>query len=245
MKQNDAMNKISQQREYYNQIAHQFDDKHNRENSNHFYKVEQIEAAFEKYLPASPDGWNLMEIGAGSGIHAHHVSTNLSGKINSFVLADLSAEMLEVAKTRMTGLLGIHYLVSPAENIAWSEPLDGIYISGSMHHFLDYEAAIQGAKKLLKKKGILVICEPNVWNPVNLYKAIKDYSLESGQFSVTRPAVNRTLLANGFKVLSNRVLHYRGASAFAQKFYPPERVESFKLMDLLAVMYLIVAQVDD
>src|SRR5438045_3704822 len=134
--------KIDQQRAHYAAIAAEFDQKYNRENSNHYYKVEEIEHAFERYLPPSPTGWDLMEIGAGSGIHAQHVMKSLGPKIRSFVLSDLSAEMLEQAKIRMGDSQKIEYVVSPAEEIVLEKTFDGIYISGSMHHFSDYRRAI-------------------------------------------------------------------------------------------------------
>ena len=233
---------IDQQRQHYAEIAHEFDRKYDRENSNHYYKVEQIEAAFEKHLRPAEGGWDLMEIGAGSGIHAKHVAENLGAKIRSFALVDLSAEMLETAKSRMSAWRNVEYVVSPAEQIELARKFDGIYVSGSMHHFSDYQQAIRNARPLLKDDGVLVICEPNVWNPVNLVKALKDYSLEVGQFSVTRKTVSRALQEAGFDVLSSRVLHYRAGGAVPRAIYPYERLQRLPLLDVLSVMFIVVAR---
>ena len=235
--------KLDQQRAHYAAIAGEFDQKYNRENSNHYYKIEEIERAFERYLTPTPEGWDLMEIGAGSGIHAQHVMRALGDKIRSFVLSDLSAEMLELAKKRMGGSGKVEYLVSPAEDIAAGRLFDGIYISGSMHHFSSYRRSIQAAKVQLKRDGILVICEPNVWNPINLVKALKDYSLEVGQFSVTSANISRALTEEGFEVLSRRVLHYRFGNLTARKAYPYDALERFPILNVLAIMFLLVARV--
>ena len=233
--------KIDQQRAHYASIAAEFDQKYNRENSNHYYKIEEIEQAFERYLPASGEGWDLMEIGAGSGIHAQHVMRSLGPKIRRLVLSDLSAEMLEQAKVRMGNSEKLDYLVSPAEEIACEDQFDGIYISGSMHHFSDYRRAIAAAKKRLKPGGVLVVCEPNVWNPVNLVKALKDYSLEVGQFSVTRNNIATALADQGFHVVSRRVLHYRGGSDWFRTVYPYKGLEKITPLDFLSIMFLLVA----
>jgi ubiquinone/menaquinone biosynthesis C-methylase UbiE len=237
--------KIGQQRAHYASIAREFDQRYNRENSNHYYKIEEIERAFERYLPVSATGWDLMEIGAGSGIHAQHVMRSLGPKIRLLVLSDLSAEMLEQAKVRMGNSAKLDYLVSPAEEIAFATKFDGIYISGSMHHFSDYRRAIAAAKNQLKPGGVLVICEPNVWNPVNLIKALKDYSLEVGQFSVTRNNIAKALADEGFDVLSRRVLHFRAGQPLAERMYPYKGLEKIPALNFLAIMFLVIARVKE
>jgi ubiquinone/menaquinone biosynthesis C-methylase UbiE len=241
MNNSEADKKIDQQRAHYASIAAEFDQKYNRENSNHYYKVEEIEHAFERYLPPSETGWDLLEIGAGSGIHAQHVMRALAPKIRSLVLSDLSAEMLEQARGRMGASQKIEYVVSPAEEIVLDKKFDGIYISGSMHHFSDYRKAIAAAKNQLRSGGVLIICEPNVWNPVNLVKALKDYRLEVGQFSVTRKNISRALADAGFDIVIRRVLHYRAGSDLLKTLYPYRALEAVTPLDFLAIMFLLVA----
>ena len=241
MNHSETDRKIGQQRAHYASIAQEFDQKYNRENSNHYYKIEQIEQALDQYLPSSDQGWDLMEIGAGSGIHAQHVMRSLGHKIRSIVLSDLSAEMLEQAKRRMGDSSKIDYVVSPAEEIRLERQFDGIFISGSMHHFSDYSRAIVAAKNQLKPGGMLVICEPNVWNPVNLVKALKDYSLEVGQFSVTSKNITRALAEAGFDVLSRRVLHFRAGHEVFRRLYPYKGLEKVPFLNFLSIMFLLVA----
>jgi ubiquinone/menaquinone biosynthesis C-methylase UbiE len=238
----DSDKKIIQQREHYANIAGDFDAKYNRENSNHYYKIEEIESAFLTYLPESKEGWDFMEVGAGSGIHAKHFVEHLGEKIKFFLLSDLSEEMLDNAKQRLSAYSNIGYLASPAESIPIKEKFDGIYVSGSMHHFTNYKQSIINAKSHLKENGIFVICEPNVWNPINFVKAVKDYSLEVGQFTVTRKNVCKTLVEQNFEILSSRVLHYRGESNSFKTIYPYRNMEKFSILNLMSTMFLVVAR---
>jgi ubiquinone/menaquinone biosynthesis C-methylase UbiE len=239
----DSIRKLEQQREHYATIAAEFDRKYNRENANHYYKIEQIEEAFERFLVPSEQGWDLMEIGAGSGIHAQHVLRRLGPRIRNFVLSDLSAEMLDLAKNRIGDDKKVQYFASPAESITLDRKFDGIYISGSMHHFSDYRQSIRALRSQLNRDGILVICEPNVWNPINLVKALKDYSLEVGQFSVTKANITRTLEEEGFEVLSQRVLHFRSGNRTAERLFPYKELEKLSVLNFLAIMFLVVARV--
>lgn len=239
----DSDKKIIQQREHYANIAREFDTKYNRENSNHYYKIEEIENAFLTYLPQTNDGWDFMEVGAGSGIHAKYLVDSLGKKIKSFLLSDLSAEMLENARKRLGEHTNIEYLASPAESIPTVKKFDGIYVSGSMHHFTDYRQSIIDMKSHLKENGIMVICEPNVYNPINFVKAVTDFSLETGQFTVTRKNVCNALIGENFEILSSRTLHYRGESKLFTTLYPYAKMEKFSVLNPLAIMFLVVAKI--
>ena len=94
----------------------------------------------------------------------------------------------------------------------------------------------------LKPGGMLVICEPNVWNPVNFLKAAIQRE-EWGQFSVTRPNIRALLGENGLAVRTDRVLHWKG-HALAQRLWPFERLELVPPLNPLAVMFLLAAQRD-
>jgi len=238
----DTNKKIIQQRKHYAEIAEEFDTKYNRENSNHYYKVEEIENAFLNYLPKN-NSWDLMEVGAGSGIHAKYLADELKEKINTFLLTDLSAEMLENAKKRLLGYNNIEYLPCPAEEIPVIKKFDGIYVSGSMHHFTDYQKSITEIKSHLKEDGIIVICEPNVWNPINFIKAVKDYSLEAGQFNVTRKNICGTLIKHNFEIITSRVLHYRGGNKTFTYFYPYKKLEKINLLNCFSIMFFVVARI--
>jgi len=241
----DSKKKIIQQREHYAHIAEHFDEKYNRENVNHYYKIEEIEKAFLTYLLPREQGWDFMEVGAGSGIHAEHFAGILGEKIKSFLLSDLSPEMLKKAQRRLSGYSNIEYMASPAEEITTVKKFDGIYVSGSMHHFADYKQAIFDMSLHLKKGGVIVICEPNVWNPINFFKALNDYSLEVGQFTVTRKNVIDTLVDLNFEILSSRVLHYKSGNSILKGIYPYKELEKIRMLNSFAIMFLIVARLKE
>lgn len=238
----DSDENIIRQREHYAIIAGGFDKRYNRENSNHFYKIEEIEKAFLKYLPPKSDGWDFMEVGAGSGIHAKHFLQSLGDKVKSMLLNDLSAEMLELAKKRLAEYPNTEYLACPAEEILTNKKFDGIFVSGSMHHFSDYKRSISEIKSRLKPNGVVVICEPNVWNPINFIKAVKDLSLEKGQFSVTKNNVNSALSEQYLEPLLTRVLHFRAGNSLVRFLCPYKKLEKIKALDRMSIMFLSVAR---
>ena len=127
--------KQSDQLQYYQRLAQEYDQKFRRENPNHLYKISQIARAFLEYLPPRAEGYDFLEVGGGTGIHAFHFLSGLKDRVRSFVLSDLSPAMLEQAKGRLSAHANVDYLVSPGESLATERKFDGIYVSGAMHHF--------------------------------------------------------------------------------------------------------------
>src|ERR1700731_2335890 len=78
---------------------------------------------------------------------------------------------------------------------------------------------------------------------VNLVKALKDYSLEVGQFLVTKHNIGTTLSEEGFEVLSSRVLHFRADNKLAERLYPYKGLEKISWLNFLSIMFLIVARI--
>ncbi len=233
------MDVIQAQRDHYQKIARDYDDRYNRQNSNHFYKIDQIADAVVRNLKASPDGFDVLELGGGTGIHAQRfLQRNLPG-LRSFTLSDLSSEMLQQARKKL-GEYPVNYLVSPAETIATTDMFDAIYVSGAMHHFSNPRKSIESMRERLRPGGVVVICEPVVWNPVNFIKAAID-RLEWGQFRVTRNNIEKALRETGFNVRESRVLHWRGPNRMANILWPHERLERIEQLNPLAVMFLLVA----
>jgi ubiquinone/menaquinone biosynthesis C-methylase UbiE len=238
------MDAIGAQRQHYRGIATEFDVRYNRDNANHLYKIEEIGRSIFDLLPAKGGGYDVLELGGGSGIHASYFLRNHQGQIRSFTLSDLSPEMLDQARKRLAGL-PVTYLASEAENIRSRQSFDAIYVSGAMHHFASPQASIQSMWEHLRPGGVVAICEPNVWNPINFVKAMKDYSLEKGQFKVTRRNIHRMLTEQGFRVSVSRVLHWRGGLEIARLLWPYRRLESIRALNYGAVMFLLVGAKPD
>ncbi|MBI5261250.1 MAG: class I SAM-dependent methyltransferase [Bradyrhizobium sp.] len=183
--------------------------------------------------------YDIMELGGGTGIHAFHfLETNAHRNIR-YTLSDISPRMLEKAKIRL-GKFDVEYVVSAAENIATDKTFDAIFCSGAMHHFEDARASIESIRDHLNPGGVVVVCEPIVWNPVNFFKAAKD-PLEWSQFTVTRSNVARMLEENGLTIKVNRVLHWRAGAEFARRLWPFEKLEDYTFLNMAAVMYLLAA----
>jgi ubiquinone/menaquinone biosynthesis C-methylase UbiE len=230
---------------YYDKRADDFDRLYNRENPNHYYKVDQIGRLLFDCLPAKPDGYAILELGAGTGIHAERLLHEYGPRIRTFTVSDISSDMLEQARTRLDGRYPqVRFLVSPAEQIATAEKFDGIYVSGAMHHFAAPEKAIAGFKARLLPRGMLVICEPIVWNPVNLVRAALK-RVEWGQFNVTRGNIRRCLEREGYEIEVDRVLHWKGGSSLSDTLWPYAKLEKITALDTMAIMFLMAASERD
>lgn len=137
----------------------------------------------------------------------------------------------------------VSFQQSSAEEIKLNMKFDGIYISGSMHHFADPEQAISRIKDVLDEQGVLVICEPNIWNPYNFLRALKEGKEEIGQFTTARRGMVRSyLMKNGFDIIEDRVLHYRSGGAPLKRLWPYKTLSKYQFLDLLSIMFLFVAK---
>lgn len=232
------------QADYYDKFATDFDAKCRRENSNHLYKIEQIAETFFSNLPSDRESYDFLELGSGTGIHAHHFLKRNAPRINRLTLTDISVNMLGQAEKRLAEFKDkTRYLVMPAEKFSMQGKFDGIYVSGSMHHFANPSTALVEIRGHLKPGGMAVICEPVVWNPVNLIKALREIRAERGQFRTQRSQVRRYLHQQGFEIVTDRVLHYRSGSPLLSRFLPYRRLERSAFFNPLAVMFLFGAKV--
>jgi len=233
--------KQKRQEEYYEHLAESYDVFFKRENLNHLYKIEQIGTSFFNHLKDRNRKYEFLEIGGGTGIHAFHFLKAHHDRISKFVLTDLSAPMLKQAEKRLEEFSGIvEYIAMPAEHIATERMFDGVYISGAMHHFSNPYQSLVEIKKHLKPGGLVVICEPVVSNPVNFYKAAINKE-EWGQFKVTRPNIRKFLQDLNFRIIDDKVLHYKTDNTLVKTILPYKQLERFKLFDPLAVMFLLSA----
>lgn len=232
---------IKKQWMHSERVAGAYDEIYCRDNSNHSYKIEQITDTLLGLLDKNKPSYDFLEIGAGTGLHARHFLEHQGPRIQSLTLSDLSEGMLQNAKDRLKAFSCVRYLVAPAETMETDRRFDAVYMSGAMHHFANPRQAILNCQKLLGPGGILVVCEPNVWNPVNLVRALVS-PVDWQQFRVTRAQVKNWLTEAGYRIESNRVLHWRGRGAWVQKLWPFQTLEKIPLLNAAAVMFLIGAR---
>lgn len=218
-------------------------DRH-RQTSNHFYKIEEMEKLFYSWvISKNPEKrYTFMEIGGQYGLHAQHFINVFRNNISKFVLNDISKNTIEKAKIRLVDLLEtVEFNTSPAEEIHLDYQFDGIYVNASLHHFVDPFKAIEVVKKLLKPGGLFVICEPIVWNPLNLYRAIT-LKQERNQLTLARKGnIRKYLKSLGFEIISERVLHLRLEGWFFEKYKLHKKLEKIKILNPLAMVFLFGA----
>ncbi|MGM0489603.1 MAG: class I SAM-dependent methyltransferase [Planctomycetota bacterium] len=164
---------IEEQRSYYETAARQFDAGHagNRANRCHRSKIVRIRQQL-----ALTGGEHVLEVGTGTGLHAAWL---LDMCPVHYMGVDISAEMLEIARSRLGNSVSL--VESPAEELPFGpRSFDAVYCSGTLHHVSDAAGAIREMARVLKANGRAVICEPNPWNPINLSRWTTN-RLERGQ----------------------------------------------------------------
>jgi GT2 family glycosyltransferase/ubiquinone/menaquinone biosynthesis C-methylase UbiE len=213
-----------------------------RKTSNHFRKIEVFEEIFYEYLmkDSGRTSFTFMEIGAQYGLHARHLLTVLGPAVKTFTLNDISDDILEKGKPRLAAFSDrTRYAAAEIEKLDSGEKYDGIFINASLHHFQDPVTALRTIKGLLAPGGIFILCEPMVWNPANLYRAlfVKE---EMNQLTKTRrEQVREYLNGAGFMIIEDRVLHTRfEAGSRLSNLLPAEELEKIKQLDPLAMNYL-------
>lgn len=237
----NVQKKLDDQLKGYEQVAASYDAVYQREKSNHRYKIESIAEALFRALPPKKQGYHFLEMGAGTGVHSEYFLNRHRDQIRAFTLSDFSEPMLNQAKERLKQFPDLKYVVSPAETFESAERYDAIFMSGSLHHFSDPVLAIKNLFDHLVPSGVMAICEPNVWNPLNFVRAVST-GMDWGQFFVTRANMRKELAKAGFSIVTNRVLHWRGDSELSRKIWPYDRLESIPAVDKLAIMFLLVAR---
>ncbi|MDP8298848.1 MAG: class I SAM-dependent methyltransferase [Candidatus Tantalella remota] len=245
MTSNELYNRISEQTERSLSAPPLSVDQH-RQTSNHFYKIEEIEKVFYSHLLSKDLSrkYTFLEIGGQYGLHARHFINVFRDNIDKFVLNDLTENTVERAKARLGDFSKItDFIASPAEEISTDYQFDGIYTNASLHHFVDPFKAIKIMKKLLRPGGLFVFCEPVVWNPLNLYRAIA-IKAERNQLTLARKGnIRQYLKSAGFDIISERVLHLRLNNQLFAKYRLHQKLEKIKLLNPLAVVFLFGAMV--
>jgi SAM-dependent methyltransferase len=105
-------------------------------------------------------GLRALEVGCGTGLF-----TEMFSKYGAHILAaDLSPELLALARQRNLPGEQAEFLETPFEECNAQGPFDAIIGSSVLHH-LDCGKAFAKMHQLLKPGGVISFCEPNMLNP--------------------------------------------------------------------------------
>lgn len=106
-----------------------------------------------------------LEIGCGTGLF-----TEMFGQTGAQLVAlDISAELLEKARSRGIPSNKVQFLQKRFEDSDIGGPFDAVIGSSVLHH-LDLEVALERIFDLLKPGGVMSFAEPNMLNPQILFQ---------------------------------------------------------------------------
>lgn len=119
---------------------------------------ERLIAAFVR-LSGLPRGARVADLGCGSGVF-----TELLRRAGySSVGLDISPKLVALGRAKYPGL---ELIEGDAENLPFDgESLDGLLLSGLVHHFPDPRRLAAEVRRVLKRGGRFVAFDPNRMNP--------------------------------------------------------------------------------
>jgi ubiquinone/menaquinone biosynthesis C-methylase UbiE len=144
-------------REYYDRTARVFDRGCGfaKENRNNLKKIHRI-----RQLLALPAGARVLEVGTGTGIHAHEL---LALEPLRYHGLDLSPGMLAVARERLRDVPSCGLQVGDGTALPFPDAsFDGAFMSGTLHHFARPDLAVRELARVLRPGGRLAVMEANV-----------------------------------------------------------------------------------
>jgi demethylmenaquinone methyltransferase/2-methoxy-6-polyprenyl-1,4-benzoquinol methylase len=126
------------------------------------------------------DGGRYLDLASGTGDIAKMVmeKAKREGKKIEIVLCDANKDMLEIAKPRFKD--EVKFVVSSAEDMAFEEEFDGIFISFGIRNFTNIEVSLAKIRNCLKDGGSLFCLEffPDVSKIGFFDKIYKQYLLK-------------------------------------------------------------------
>lgn len=119
---------------------------------------ERIVAAFVR-LSGLPQGARVADLGCGSGVFTELLRQHGFQSVG----LDISPKLIELGRRKYPGL---ELIEGDAENLPFeSASLDGVLLSGLVHHFPDPRRLAGEVSRVLKSGGRFVAFDPNRMNP--------------------------------------------------------------------------------
>src|SRR6478609_1783431 len=119
---------------------------------------ERIIAAFAR-LSGLPRGARVADLGCGSGVFTELLRRTRHQSVG----LDISPKLIELGRRKYPGL---ELIEGDAENLPFeSGSLDGVLLSGLVHHFPDPRRLAGEVRRVLRSGGRFVAFDPNRMNP--------------------------------------------------------------------------------
>ena len=175
----------------------------------------------------------ILEVGCGAGFSVNY----LKGKFINYTGVDYSENLINYAKKYNSGI-GIKFKCSNINEFDSDIKFDVVLMIGVLHHMPDPEKAIQGLKKILSPKGIIVVNEPQAGNPIiSLLRKIRkkiDNNYSSDQVEFTENKIR--------EIFSNSSLEVK---TFSQGVLSTPLAESRILPGFIGMPLVIIASIVD
>jgi len=136
---------------FHDEEAQSFHKRHEERigEESEFYKK-----LFKTFSRENKESIKVLDIASGTGL----VAAALPESGFRVVCADISDEMLKVAKEKLKAIKGIDYIKCDAEKLPFeNETFDMITCNAAMHHFPSVEKFTEEVKRVLSLAGTLVI----------------------------------------------------------------------------------------
>jgi ubiquinone/menaquinone biosynthesis C-methylase UbiE len=128
----------------YDVVAPSYDKRYERN------RYDGVRAVLRRFV-GEPGSADAAEVGCGTG----HWLADLHGRVRRAAGLDLSAEMLQRARTAAPSARIVR---GRAENLPWAaESFDRLFSINAMHHFSDADAFMVEARRVLRPNGAVLI----------------------------------------------------------------------------------------
>jgi len=144
-------------------------------------------------------GTKVLELGCGNG----EFSKRFIGNGADMYCVDISSKLIEMLRTRYAGV-NLKFETADIESLPYSDGyFDAVIGNGILHH-LNLEICLREIYRVLKKRGKIFFCEPNMLNPeVFLETKIRWIGRRAqkteDETAFIRWRLKKTLAENGFR----------------------------------------------